>query len=159
LDPDITDNLASETQQATIATDKSFVSTTREESLSSDPSEIVMEMSASGNQMTPNLFFTDAYKVSFDMINTDKDFLKRKLEEPQSSKTTEINTMVAGTLLPAPEVQLYPDPPVQIQPPVDTSSASTLATPAQEVPQTPPQQLVQQAPSPTPPQGSSSTRL
>jgi hypothetical protein len=151
LDSDVTNNLASETQQATIATDKSFVSTTREESLSYGPSEIIMEMSASGNQMTPKLFSTYAYKVSFDMINADKDFLKSKLEEPQSSKTTEINTMVASTLLPAPEVQLYPDPPVQVQPLVDTSSASTPATPAQEVPQTPPQQSVQQAPSPTPP--------
>jgi hypothetical protein len=62
LDPDATDNLATETQQATIATDKSFVSTTREESLSSGPLEIVMEMSASGNQITPNLFSTYAYK-------------------------------------------------------------------------------------------------
>jgi hypothetical protein len=37
LDPDAVDNLVAETQQATIATDKSFVSTTREESLSSAP--------------------------------------------------------------------------------------------------------------------------
>jgi hypothetical protein len=37
LDPDATDNLAVETQQATIATNKSFVSTTREESLLSGP--------------------------------------------------------------------------------------------------------------------------
>jgi hypothetical protein len=70
-----------------------------------------MEMSASGNQITPNLFPTDAYKVSSDMINVGRDFLKSKLEEPQSSKTMEINTTVAGTLLLAPEVQLYPDPP------------------------------------------------
>jgi hypothetical protein len=98
-----------------------------------------MEMSALGNQITPNLFSTDAYKVSSDMINAGKDFLKSKLEEPQSSKTTEINTTVAGTLLPAPEVQLYPNPPAQVQPPVDTSSALTPATPAQEAPQTPPQ--------------------
>jgi hypothetical protein len=83
LDPDAADNLTRlETQQATIATDKSFVSTTREESLSSGPLEIVMEMSASGNQITLNLFFTDAYKVSSDMINAGRDFLKSKLEEP-----------------------------------------------------------------------------
>jgi hypothetical protein len=37
LDPDTADNLAVETQQATIAIDKSFVSTMREESLSSAP--------------------------------------------------------------------------------------------------------------------------
>jgi hypothetical protein len=97
-----------------------------------------MEMSALGNQITPNLFSTDAYKVSSD--NAGRDFFKSKLEEPQSSKTTKINTMVAGILLPAPEVQLYPDPPTQVQPPIDTSSASTPATPAQEAPQTPPQQ-------------------
>jgi hypothetical protein len=41
-------------------------------------------------------------KVSFD--NAGRDFLKSKLEEPQSSKTTEINTTVAGTLLLAPKV-------------------------------------------------------
>jgi hypothetical protein len=83
LDPDAADNLTRlETQQATIATDKSFVSTTREESLSSGPLEIIMEMSASGNQITLNLFFTDAYKVSSDMINAGRDFLKSKLEEP-----------------------------------------------------------------------------
>jgi hypothetical protein len=49
LDPDIANNLVVETQQATIAIDKSFISTMREESLSSSPLEIVMEMSASGN--------------------------------------------------------------------------------------------------------------
>jgi hypothetical protein len=140
LDPNAADNLAAETQQATITTDKSFVSTTRKESLSSAPPEIIMEMSASGNQITPNLFSTDAYKVSSDMINAGRDFLKSKLEEPQSSKTTEINTTLAGTLLPALEVQLYLDPPAQVQPPVDTSSASTPATLAQEAPQTQPQQ-------------------
>jgi hypothetical protein len=70
-----------------------------------------MEMFASDNQITPNLFSIDAYKVSSDMINVGRDFLKSKLEEPQSSKITEINTTVAGTLLLAPEVQLYPDPP------------------------------------------------
>jgi hypothetical protein len=37
LNSNTTDNLATETQQATIATDKSFVSTTREESLSFAP--------------------------------------------------------------------------------------------------------------------------
>jgi hypothetical protein len=104
LDLDAVDNLAVETQQATIATDKSFVSTTREESLLSTPPEIVMEMYASGNQITPKLFSIDAYKVSSDMINAGRDFLKSKLEEPQSSKTMEINTTVTGTLLRAPEV-------------------------------------------------------
>jgi hypothetical protein len=63
-----------------------------------------MEMYASGNQITPNLFSIDAYKVSSDMINAGRDFLKSKLEEPQSSKTMEINTTVTGTLLRAPEV-------------------------------------------------------
>jgi hypothetical protein len=82
LDPDAADNLAAETQQAMIATDKSFISTTREESLSFGPLEIVMEMSASDNQITPNLFSTDAYKVSSDMINVGREFLKSKLEEP-----------------------------------------------------------------------------
>jgi hypothetical protein len=37
LDPNTADNHAAETQQAMIATDKSFVSTTREETLSSGP--------------------------------------------------------------------------------------------------------------------------
>jgi hypothetical protein len=111
LDPYATDNLAAKTQQAMIAIDKSFISTTREESLSSGPLAIIMEMSALGNQITPNLFSIDAYKVSFDMINADRDFLKSKLEEPQSSKTMENNTTVEGTLLPAHEVQLYLDPP------------------------------------------------
>jgi hypothetical protein len=62
LDLYATDNLATETQQAMIATDKSFISTMREESLSSGPLEIIMEMSALGNQITLNLFSTDAYK-------------------------------------------------------------------------------------------------
>jgi hypothetical protein len=86
LDPDVADNLAAETQQATIPTDKSFVSTTREESLSSDPPEIVMEMSSSGNQITPNLFSTRAYKVSSNMINAGRDFLKSKWRNPNPPK-------------------------------------------------------------------------
>jgi hypothetical protein len=94
-----------------ITNDKSFTSTTRKESLSSSPPEIIMDMSTSGNQITPNLFSADAYKVLFDMINVGRDFLKSKLKEPQSSKTMEINTTVVGTLLPAPKVQLYLDPP------------------------------------------------